>query len=125
MPAGRHLLSFFFVSSICVACASAVVARKSCDELGAEARDEVNAVIESNSTCSVDADCVSTALVTDCFDSCSRVANASGVAAIAGAKERVNANQCKTYRDRGCTLIHPPCDPPSTPVCTEGRCSER
>ncbi len=101
---------------------SASTTGASCDELAASARTEVQAAFEANATCTVDADCIDTGFSAGCFDSCARAVAKTGAAAVDAAKARVDAAQCKTFKDQGCKLIVPPCVPPEPPACVSGRC---
>ena len=38
--------------------------------------------------------------------------------------EAAEAAECRSYAAGGCTLIRPPCVPPTPPVCRHGRCSD-
>jgi hypothetical protein len=94
----------------------------SCDDLAQSARTEVLAAISANAACTVDADCVGTFFGANCFDSCESAVNASGTAAVDAARATVNAAQCATFEAHGCTLIPPPCVPPTPPRCIANVC---
>lgn len=44
------------------------------------------------------------------------------IASVAAAKSRVDAAQCRKFREQGCQLVTPPCVLPEPPSCAEGRC---
>lgn len=93
-----------------------------CDALASAARSEVGKALEGNQACSDDKDCIAVEFAADCFDSCSRTTNTSGVAAVDAAKASVNAAQCKQFQEQGCKVERPPCAPPNPPRCSQGLC---
>ena len=87
------------------------------------ARNKLVAVLDANNACTSDADCTTVALSAGCFDSCSRTIAASGKASFDAAITAVDAGECKAYKDDGCPApISPPCAPPASPTCQEGKC---
>jgi hypothetical protein len=114
-----------FVLSACASSSKVVDGSGSatCAQRQKNAETEVQASLDANATCSVDADCAVVEFATECFDACTRAVNAGGVTAVKRAIDAVNAGDCATYaRDCG-GVVHPPCDPRLTgPLCTNGRC---
>jgi hypothetical protein len=93
-----------------------------CSDLTKPARDRVEAAVEQNRACNVDADCVAVGASSACFDACSRSVAKSGEAAVEQAKSAASASDCKAFSDAGCKVIIPPCMPPTAPVCRGGKC---
>jgi hypothetical protein len=93
-----------------------------CEELQSAARDEVAKAIDNHSSCDKDADCIEVGLSAKCFDSCSRLINASGAAEVVAAQDRVNNAQCQQAGAKACKVVIPPCAPPRTPTCKAGTC---
>jgi hypothetical protein len=93
-----------------------------CEELAAAGRAELAPVFAANLECTVDADCTLAAFGTSCFDHCVDTVAVSGKAAVEAAKARIEATHCKTFHERGCKSIAPPCAPPSPPGCSKGKC---
>jgi len=94
----------------------------SCDARKAAALATVQIAVDANGTCTVDADCRVVAFQSGCFDACTRVVNAAGVAAVQSAESTANANGCATFASDGCALSIPPCLPPGPPTCVGGKC---
>lgn len=107
------------------ACASRPNAGASggCDARRESAQAEILAVIDAHQACVADADCQSIAFQSGCFDSCTRVVNASGVAPVEAAINQVNAGTCATYKSDGCSVLVPPCLPPMPAKCVAGSCT--
>ena len=109
------------------ACGSSPEAKSSsvteCSAQAKPASDKVSAEIDANRACKVDDDCMSIAVSSSCFDHCSSAIAKSGRAAVEKALDDVSANECKAFADAGCKVIIPPCEPPSPPVCRDGKCS--
>lgn len=93
--------------------------RDGCQSLSKPATDQVLAEIEQHLSCAEDADCVSIGVASACFDHCSRAVNQAGVNAVKSAL--ANAD-CREFVAADCSVIPPPCAPPSSPICNEGRC---
>jgi hypothetical protein len=93
-----------------------------CSQLAKPASDKVLSVIEANRACSVDADCMTIALNSACFDQCSASIASSGRDAVDQALAGVGPNECKDFTAAGCKVIAPPCEPPMPPKCTAGKC---
>jgi hypothetical protein len=93
-----------------------------CQTSAAQAISELDAVAGANTSCSTDADCVAVALGGSCFDACTRVVNKTGQGALDRALTPVEAGPCKEFAAAACQKIVPPCAPPGTPTCHEGRC---
>ena len=102
--------------------AGCTTSKAACDDEQGAARDKVFAVITSHLTCTVDADCVVVTAAASCFDSCTQVVAASAMAAVKAAIDDVNAHECKTANDDGCTFFPPPCAPPQAATCAAGMC---
>lgn len=116
------------VLSVLTACAAnppprGAGADASCASLAAAARDEVGAAISAHAACATDADCVETSLGASCFDSCSRAVASGGAAEVDAARARADASSCRSFRERGCKLVTPPCAPPAAPRCVSGACT--
>ncbi|MBN9164926.1 MAG: hypothetical protein BGO98_20965 [Myxococcales bacterium 68-20] len=94
-----------------------------CGEQATPARDKVNAAIEANRTCSVDADCMTIEVRSTCFDACTTSIAKSGQAAVEQAMSSASQDECQAFAAAGCKLIIPPCMGPVPPVCREGKCS--
>ena len=90
-----------------------------CQNLSKPATDQVLAEIEQHLSCTTDADCVSIDVASKCFDHCSRAVSQAGVNAVNSAL--ANAD-CREFIDEGCSVIPPPCAPPTDPVCNQGHC---
>lgn len=82
----------------------------------------VQAVVDANGACSTDADCVSMAIGTSCFDVCTRTVAAAGRAAVEQALATEDERSCPSFAAAGCKLVVPPCAPPRAPTCHAGRC---
>ncbi|MEO8182583.1 MAG: hypothetical protein ABI895_27440 [Deltaproteobacteria bacterium] len=96
-----------------------------CDGLTREAGDALDEVIRaSEGPCSQDSDCSLVGHSSACHDFCSRVVLVSSLDAIAQTRVSINADQCREFSSAGCKLELPPCVPPGTVVCRDGRCSE-
>lgn len=95
-----------------------------CSQHETSASNEIEQVISSHSSCSVDADCVTVERSANCFDHCSGVMNKSGRSALDAAKAKVDGAQCKQFQDQGCKLIRPPCEGPGAAVCKSGTCQD-
>jgi hypothetical protein len=106
----------------CATQACAGTSTGSCDARKASAIAEVQHAIDTNLTCTSDADCKVVAFQSGCFDACTRVVNAVGIAAVKSAIDSVNANGCDSFVSDGCRREVPPCVPPSSPTCGAGRC---
>lgn len=95
----------------------------SCSENRSAASEALQKVIEQNSACTKDSDCVTIGFGASCFDACTRTIAASGKAAFEAAAEAVDAKECKAYADAGCPRpVPPPCAPPMPPACKAGKC---
>ena len=94
-----------------------------CAQQAKPASDKVNAAIEANQTCSADADCMTIAVHSTCFDACTTPIAKSGQAAVEQAISSVSQDECQAFAAVGCKVIIPPCAPPMAPVCREGKCS--
>lgn len=93
-----------------------------CATSGAEARARVEHVVNESLACSSDTDCFTVPFSAGCFDSCTVNVNLMGKTAVDRAEALVEAGECKTFDDAGCKLEHPPCAPPTPPMCVAGRC---
>jgi len=110
---------------VAVGCAArpGAAATGTCEARRESAQAEIAAVIAAHQACEQDADCQSIAFQSGCFDSCSRAVNASGVANVATAIDKVNASTCANYQSDGCRVEIPPCVPPMPNQCIAGRCT--
>ena len=90
-----------------------------CQSLSRPATDQVLAEIEQHLSCVADADCISIAVASACFDPCTRAVNQAGVNAVKSAL--ANAD-CREFIAADCSVIPPPCAPPAPPVCNQGHC---
>ena len=123
----RVLAPLLMIYVLAAACASRSNAgggsSGTCDGRRDSASSEIAAVIEANGACEKDADCQSIAFQSNCFDSCTRAINVSGVSAVDAAISKANAGTCANYKEDGCSVVIPPCVPPTPPTCVAGRCT--
>ncbi len=93
-----------------------------CGTSSRAAAERVLAVAEANRACASDADCVTVPVGATCFDACTRNVNQIGKGAVDRASTLVEASDCKNFSDARCTLVPPPCAPPTAPRCNAGKC---
>ena len=124
-PLSMRRLFLLAVGLLSSACASRSVAGNAgtCDARRDSARADIGAVIDAHLACEKDADCQSIAFASNCFDSCTRAVNASGVSAVEAAGAKANAGVCANYESDGCSVSIPPCVPPMPPQCVAGSCT--
>lgn len=115
-----HRLAAVLFTLALAACASAPPGEGAGGDCGAKksaAVERVSKVLEQNSACATSADCVTIPFGNSCFDACTRSVSVAGKAAVEEALHRAENNACE-----GCTLVPPPCAPPSAPTCVAGHC---
>lgn len=93
-----------------------------CSQQATPAHDKVNEAIAANQDCTTDADCVSIAVATSCFDACTTSVTTSSQAAVEQAMKTASDVECKAFVDAGCKVIAPPCASPKPAACRSGRC---
>lgn len=93
-----------------------------CSQQATPAHDKVNEAIAANQDCTTDADCVSIAVATSCFDACTTSVTTSSQAAVEQAMKTASDVECKAFVDAGCKVIAPPCAPPKPAACRSNRC---
>jgi hypothetical protein len=93
-----------------------------CSAKAKPAFDRAEAAVRAHLECNVDQDCVSLAFATTCFDACSRAVSAAGLEQVKAELAATDARECQAFEAAGCTVMPPPCVPPSAPVCRQGRC---
>jgi hypothetical protein len=102
--------------------AGCTTSKAMCDAEQEAARAKVEQVITSHLACTVDSDCVVVAFAASCFDSCTSVLAASAKADFQAAIADVNAHECQTANDDGCTFFAPPCVGRAPATCPAGVC---
>lgn len=103
---------------LAVACSSC---GDNCDERVLKANNLVDAAVEANNSCRVDADCVAINLSTDCYGTCSGSVAASGADEVRDAINEANHEHCSGYVDDGCPFMTPECLAVEA-VCKAGTC---
>ena len=103
---------------LAVACSSC---GDNCDERVLKANNLVDAAVEANNSCRVDADCVAINLSTDCYGTCSGSVAATGADELRDAINEANRKHCSGYVDDGCPFRTPECLAVEA-VCKAGTC---
>ncbi|MBX3233264.1 MAG: hypothetical protein KIT84_20945 [Labilithrix sp.] len=78
--------------------------------------------VARHKACNGDADCTTVAINADCVDQCTGAMNKTGATELEMIKKTVNDSNCQEYKKQGCTLIVPPCVPPTEPKCVDKVC---
>ncbi len=94
-----------------------------CQRLGNDAGLTMSLVIEAQrGPCETDADCIQYGHASQCHDSCGRVVTLDGQGEVDAVRDQIDARQCVLFEEAQCTLVPPPCVPPTEARCIGGMC---
>jgi hypothetical protein len=118
-----HRLRILTLASSGILLLAGCLSEQHCADVEQAAASVVLDRVYGDQPCQLDEDCEIVAINGSCFDSCSGVIATGNREAFEAALQQAEDEHCVDYG--GCTLIHPPCDPPGEPICgDDGYCEE-
>ena len=93
-----------------------------CKERRDRAWEMIEAAVSSNLSCTVDEDCTSVWIDTNCAGACPSAVAKIGRQAGIDAVERADRLYCVQFREDGCGYVTPGCIGTLVPTCDRGRC---